>query len=68
MIYGGVYSFFELLETSDITEYPVWYAFYDDYIYYPYTVQGWQYSEKARIPGVTGTCDMNLWLFPDETP
>ena len=68
MIYGGVYSFFELLETSDITEYPVWYAFYDDYIYYPYTVQGWQYSEKARIPGVTGTCDMNLWLLPDETP
>lgn len=62
MIYGGVYSFFEMLDPAQIQEYPVWYAFYDNYIYYPYPVQGWQYSEKATIPGVKGTADLNLWV------
>ena len=62
MIYGGVYSFFEMLDPAQIQEYPVWYAFYDNYIYYPYPVQGWQYSEKASVPGVKGAADLNLWV------
>ena len=62
MIYGGVVSFFEMLEPAEIQDYLVWYAFYDNYIYYPYPVQGWQYSEKANVPGVTGIADMNLWV------
>ena len=66
MIYGGVFSFFEMLEPSEIQQYPVWYAFYDNYVYYPYAVQGWQYSEKASVPGVTGIVDMNLWVPLDQ--
>ncbi|MBO6298266.1 MAG: glycoside hydrolase family 25 protein [Lachnospiraceae bacterium] len=62
MIYGGVVSFFEMLEPAEIQDYLVWYAFYDNYIYYPYPVQGWQYSEKAHVPGVTGIADMNMWI------
>ena len=67
MIYGGVYSFFEMLEPEEIQEYPVWYAFYDSFIYYPYPVQGWQYSEKASVPGITGNADLNLWVPAEES-
>lgn len=26
-----------------------------------HTLEGWQYSSKGQIPGITGNVDMNLW-------
>ncbi|MBR1470504.1 MAG: glycoside hydrolase family 25 protein [Lachnospiraceae bacterium] len=62
MIYGGVYSFFEMLEMSEIQQYETWYAYYDDELYYPYEIRAWQYTEKATVPGISGKVDMNLLI------
>ncbi|HAL03312.1 MAG TPA: hypothetical protein DCP07_08130 [Lachnospiraceae bacterium] len=60
MIYGNTYSLFAMLNMDELAEYDVWYAFYSSYIYYPYKVRMWQYSEKFEVPGIDGKVDMNV--------
>ncbi len=62
MIYGALYGIFEMLDFDRIKHYPIWFAFYEDYPYYPYTLQAWQYSEGGGIPGIGTTVDLNLWF------
>ncbi|MDE6744692.1 MAG: glycoside hydrolase family 25 protein [Lachnospiraceae bacterium] len=63
MIYGGVYSLFGMLDIEQINHYKIWFAFYNDYIYYPYQMQMWQYTDKGSIPGIEGAVDLNLWFL-----
>lgn len=63
MIYGGAYSLFGMLDIEQIHHYQIWFAFYNDYIYYPYQMQLWQYSDKGSIPGIEGAVDLNLWFL-----
>lgn len=62
MIYGNTYTFAAMLDPRGISEYDVWYAFYNNYIYYPYEMSIWQYSTEAQVPGINGKVDMNLWF------
>lgn len=62
MIYGNTYSLFSMLEIERIAQYEIWYAFYNDYLYYPYPVRLWQYTAGASIPGIEGSADLNVWL------
>lgn len=63
MIYGNTYSLFAMLDIEQIAEYDIWYAFYNDYLYYPYTIRSWQYTANGTIPGIDGSVDINIW-FP----
>lgn len=63
MIYGNTYSLFGMLDIEQINHYQIWHAFYNDYVYYPYQIQMWQYTSKARIPGIEGDVDLNLWFL-----
>lgn len=63
MIYGGIYSLFGMLDINQVSHYKIWFAFYNDYIYYPYEMQMWQYTNKARIPGIEGDVDLDLWFL-----
>lgn len=63
MIYGGIYSLFGMLDIEQINHYKIWFAFYNDYIYYPYQMQMWQYTDKGSIPGIEGAVDLNLWFL-----
>ncbi|MDE6712774.1 MAG: glycoside hydrolase family 25 protein [Lachnospiraceae bacterium] len=63
MIYGGTYSLFGMLDIEQINHYKIWFAFYNDYIYYPYQMQMWQYSDKGSVPGIEGAVDLNLWFL-----
>ncbi|MCR4643729.1 MAG: hypothetical protein K5697_17100 [Lachnospiraceae bacterium] len=62
MIYCGLYTFFEQLDQSRIWKYPLWYPYYEPKFYFPYKVVCWQYTDKAKVPGIDGVVDMSIWL------
>lgn len=59
MIYGNVVCFTRLLDMTKLNDYEKWYAFYDDYMYMPYNVSCWQYTEKGLVDGIPGNVDLN---------
>lgn len=60
MIYGNVKCFTKLLDMTRLENYEKWYAFYDDYMYFPYEVSMWQYTEKGSVAGIEGKVDLNI--------
>lgn len=60
MVYGNVKCFTKLLDMTRLEGYEKWYAFYDDYMYMPYDVGIWQYSESGKVDGIKGSVDMNI--------
>lgn len=60
MIYGNVKCFTKLLDMTRLNDYEKWYAFYDDYMYMPYDVGIWQYTEKGSVPGINANVDLNI--------
>ena len=62
MIYVNTYGMFGMLEVERVYSYPIWFAFYNDSIYYPYEVKMWQYTESAEVDGIKGGVDMNVWF------
>ena len=60
MIYGNVVCFTRLLDMTKLNDYEKWYAFYDDYMYMPYNVSCWQYTEKGLVEGIPGNVDLNI--------
>ncbi len=57
MIYGNVKCFTKLLDMTRLNDYEKWYAFYDDYMYMPYEVGIWQYTEKGKVAGINTGVD-----------
>lgn len=60
MIYGNVKCFTKLLDMTRLNDYEKWYAFYDDYMYMPYEVGIWQYTEKGTVAGIKTGVDLNI--------
>ena len=60
MIYGNVKCFTKLLDMTRLEAYEKWYAFYDNYMYMPYLVSCWQYTESGTVAGIKGKVDMNI--------
>ena len=44
MIYVNTYGMFAMLDVDRVYKYPIWFAFYNNYIYYPYEIKMWQYT------------------------
>ena len=66
MVYSNmVWEAFQF-QMEELTEYPFWYADYEDLPQTPYRYEYWQYSEKGQVDGISGTVDMNLRLIPGE--
>lgn len=60
MIYGNIVCFTQLLDMTRLNDYDKWYAFYDDYMYMPYDISCWQYTESGTVDGITGKVDLNI--------
>lgn len=45
-------------------EIPIWYADYEEIPQTPYAYVMWQYSERARVPGIRGGVDTDIQLIP----
>ncbi|MBQ9490628.1 MAG: glycoside hydrolase family 25 protein [Lachnospiraceae bacterium] len=64
MIYFNLEMGAVLLDVSQLEEYDKWFAYYNPDLYYPYAYRVWQYSDKGRVSGISGTVDMNLAFEP----
>jgi GH25 family lysozyme M1 (1,4-beta-N-acetylmuramidase) len=64
MIYGNAYSLFHMLNYNELTEYPIWYAYYSDSLYFPYDLAVWQYSSTGKVNGINGNVDLNVMFIP----
>lgn len=60
MIYGNVKCFTKMVDMTRLEAYEKWYAFYGDYMYFPYEVSMWQYTEKGSVKGIKGDVDLNI--------
>ncbi len=67
MIYGNNYSFFAMLDMNELADVPMWYAFFNTYLYNPYQCAIWQYSSTGTVNGINGNVDMNIY-FPLDAP
>ncbi len=62
MIYHNTEMGAMLLDLTQLTEYPKWFAGYNKEFYWPYEYSIWQYSEKGRVNGIQGNVDLDLWM------
>ncbi|MDD6156163.1 MAG: glycoside hydrolase family 25 protein [Lachnospiraceae bacterium] len=64
MIYANMKWEAFLLDLSKLSDYPFWYADYEEQPQTPYDFSMWQYSNTASVPGVSGECDVDVQLIP----
>lgn len=61
---AGVYSyaswFYNNLNFSNISKYPIWIAQYRDKLDFKYGYSIWQYTGSGRVPGISTAVDMNI--------
>ena len=62
MLYGNIKCLVTLVDLEQLKDRDIWYAYYNDDIYIPYQVAGWQYASDGQIDGINGNCDLNLFF------
>ncbi len=62
MIYANMlWEAFEL-DLEQLSDYPVWYADYEPVPQTPYDFVLWQYTNEGNVPGISGVCDLDIWI------
>ena len=64
MIYFNWHQSENLYVLHELEAYPFWLALYQDRMTYPWKVEMWQYTDKGRVPGISGNVDLNVYM-PD---
>ena len=54
----------DMLYLKELNQYDFWLALYSDRMTYPYKIKMWQYTNTGTVPGIEGSCDINIF-FPD---
>ncbi|MCR5526943.1 MAG: glycoside hydrolase family 25 protein [Lachnospiraceae bacterium] len=62
MIYANMLWEAYELDLSQLSEYPVWYADYEEIPQTPYQFTFWQYTNKASVPGISGETDLDIQI------
>ncbi|WP_051207328.1 glycoside hydrolase family 25 protein [Butyrivibrio sp. AE3006] len=52
------------LDLSQLMDYPIWYADYEEKPQTPYYFSYWQYSNTGKVPGISGMVDLDIQLIP----
>ena len=61
MIYSNLKGFVGRLDLTRLEKYEKWFVYYSDTPYFPYEFSIWQYTESAKLDGVSGnTIDLNI--------
>lgn len=61
MIYSNLKGFVGRLDLTRLEKYEKWFAYYSDIPYFPYEYSIWQYSDSAKLDGVSGnTIDLDI--------
>ena len=66
MIYSNMLWEAYELNLEKLSEYPVWYADYEEYPQTPYMFEFWQYSNEGRVKGISGVTDLNIQFINKE--
>lgn len=51
------------LDLTELAEYPVWYADYEELPQTPYQFEFWQYTNTAQVDGIGGPVDLDIQLL-----
>ena len=63
MIYCNMlWQAFEL-DLEELSDYPIWYADYEEYPQTPYHFEIWQYSNEGTVDGILGNVDLNIQMI-----
>lgn len=62
MLYGNIKCLVTMVDLKELKDIDIWYAFYNDDIYIPYEVAGWQYASDGKVDGISGNCDLNIFF------
>ena len=62
MVYHNTEMGAMLVDLTQLTDYPKWFAGYNKEFYWPYEYDVWQYSENGSINGINGKVDFDIWL------
>ncbi len=62
MIYANMLWEAYELDLAALSDYPVWYADYEAVPQTPYAYLCWQYKNEGNVDGVSGVCDLNIWM------
>ncbi len=62
MIYANMLWEAYELDLEKLSDYPIWYADYEALPQTPYAFAFWQYGNEGRVTGVSGDCDLNIWM------
>lgn len=62
MVYGNPRWLLTDINLGYLTRYPVWLAHYTDKTSYPFVFSMWQYSNKAKVKGISRKTDMNIYF------
>ena len=64
MVYFNRTQSWKYLNLEELKDYEFWLAAYTQRMDFPYKIKMWQYTNKGRVPGIVGECDVNIY-FPD---
>lgn len=60
MIYGKKEWLMKKIDLSQLQEYDVWLAQYEEIPDYPYDFSIWQYTNQGKVDGIVGKVDLNI--------
>ena len=62
MVYFNWHQSENLYYLSELEEYPFRLALYQDRMTYPWRVEMWQWTDKGKVPGISGNVDINVYM------
>ena len=62
MVYFNWHQSENLYYLSELEDYGFWLALYQDRMTYPWRVEMWQWTDKAKVPGIAGPVDLNVYM------
>lgn len=66
MVYSNMIWEAEIFDLSQLQEYPIWYADYEQTPQTPYAFEFWQYTEEGTVDGIQGNVDLDVWFIPSD--
>ena len=63
MIYSNMLWEAFQFDLEELAGYPVWYADYEPKPQTPYDFLFWQYTNEAKVEGISGNVDLNIQMI-----
>lgn len=65
MVYGNLTTSVVMIEPARLQDYPMWIAWYDVPLYYPYKFEMWQTSAEGHVDGISTVVDLDIHVITE---